>query len=232
MRMTIATFLWVAVRVVSAQTQPNVAEILQKVSETYKIASEYEFVIDVTAHDPRTKKDLPGHTQFAFRSPNKYRMEMDGTASSGAISGSGLIVDDGSNVWMYMGESNQYGVISADKLTADAPGDLGDLNPKAMDQFMMWRYRGATDFAGNAKSLREETIEFGGTRVGCYVVEVFPNATKAAYTWWIDKNRYLILREDDAGNSAVFKTIKLNEPLPDGLFQFVAPPGAQKIEMQ
>lgn len=221
--MVSATLLWVPLCAVSAQTQPNVAEILQKISDTYKNVSQYEFVIDVTAHDPRTQKDLPGHTRFAFRSPNKYRMEMEG--------GSVLTVHDGSNLWMYMRDSNQYGVISADKLTADAPGDLGDASPEAMDHFIMWRYRGAADFAGNAKFLREETIEFSGARVDCYVVALFPNG-KTAYTWWVAKSRYVILREDDAGNSAVFKTIKLNEPLADDLFQFVPPPGARKIEPQ
>ena len=34
-----------------AQTQPDVSQILKKVSETYKAASQYELVGDATSHD-------------------------------------------------------------------------------------------------------------------------------------------------------------------------------------
>jgi outer membrane lipoprotein-sorting protein len=48
----------------------------------------------------------------------------------------------------------------------------------------------------------------------------------------VDQQRFLILREDDAGSSSVFTTIKLGQPLPDELFEFKPPPGARKIEKQ
>jgi len=80
-----------------AQTQPSVAEILQKVSQTYKAVSEYEFVADLTARDAAGSTSA-GHMLFAFRSPNRYRMEgavpdMEGAARALAKSSWSLTVN-------------------------------------------------------------------------------------------------------------------------------------------
>jgi len=129
---------------------------------------------------------------------------------------------------MYEPGSNECCTVPASELTANAPGDLGDASPAAMDQFMTWRYRGATGFAEGAKFLRDEAIEFGGAKVDCYVVTVSQKKGENTYTWWVDKLHSRILREDSAKSSSVFTTIKLNEPLSDDLFKFEPPPGARK----
>ncbi len=220
----------------TAQGQPDVPGILKKVSETYKAASQYEFVTDITMIDPQTKKGITGHTRFAFKPPNKYRMETDGFGEDmmGPL-GQGLVVHDGSNLWVYMPKANQYSSIPGDKLTADAPGDLGDGRPEFMDHSMMWRYRGAQDFANGAKLIRQETIDFGGKKLDCYVLQVVPTSgefrNKEPYTWWVDKSGYRILREDSPGSSDMFKVIRLNEPLSDDLFKFTPPPSAHRFEM-
>ena len=216
-----------------AQTQPSVAEILQKVSQTYKAVSEYEFVADLTARDAAGSTSA-GYMLFAFRSPNRYRMEGAVPDMEGGGSGSGkvIMVVDGSTLWMYEPGSNECCTVPASELTANAPGDLGDASPAAMDQFMTWRYRGATGFAEGAKFLRDEAIEFGGAKVDCYVVTVSQKKGENTYTWWVDKLHSRILREDSAKSSSVFTTIKLNEPLSDDLFKFEPPPGARKAECQ
>ena len=48
---------------------------------------------------------------------------------------------------------------------------------------------------------------------------------------WVDKKSSRILREDHPGVSMVFTSIKLNESLPDELFKFVPPAGAQEIKI-
>jgi len=154
-----------------------------------------------------------------------------GAVKGGPDLGQEVAVADGTVVWFYLPESNQYASIAASELTA-AGGDLGDASPAAMDTFMMWRYRGATGLNAGADFLREEAIGFAGAKVACYVLSVAQKKGGAPYTWWVDKQRYRILREDDAGSSTVYTTIKLGEPLPDELFQFKPPPGAQKIEMR
>jgi hypothetical protein len=125
---------------------------------------------------------------------------------------------------------NQYVSIPLSEL-ARAPGDLGDAAPAAMDHFMMWRYRGAADFADGPKFLREETLEVAGAKIPCFVLTVKPPRSSLVYTWWIDKTRFRILREDDAGNSALFTTIRLGEPMADERFKFTPPPGARELEL-
>lgn len=220
-------------RVALAQTQPDVAQILKKVSETYKGASQYELVADATSHDARTGKDESSHMRVAFKAPNRYRIEggMPGMREGNSDFSDAVIIHDGSAVWFYLPKSNQYGSFPASALTEDAPGDLGDLRPEAVDQFMMWRYRGAADSINGSKFLREETIGVGGTKVACYVVSVSPDRGSGAYTWWVDKRHYRVQREDQAGSSVVYTAIKLNEPLAAELFTFTPPVGAQKMEM-
>jgi outer membrane lipoprotein-sorting protein len=103
-----------------------------------------------------------------------------------------------------------------------------DLRPESVDDSMMWRYRGAADFAGGAKLLRQEEIEFAGAKIDCYVISVSVNGGGVLITWWIEKKRSRIVREETAASRAVFTTIKLGESLPDDLFKFEPPPGAKK----
>ena len=99
-----------------------------------------------------------------------------------------------------------------------------------MDHFMTWRYRDATDFTAGSKFLREEAVEYAGAKVDCYVLTAAQRRGGVTYTWWVDKQNFRILREDSPGSSVMFKSVKLDEPLPDSLFKFVPPPGARKIE--
>ena len=125
-----------------------------------------------------------------------------------------MIVDDGSTVWTYLPESNEYDAIPTTLLNDASPGDQGDLRPAAMDTFMMWRYRSAADFAVGSKLVRDDVIEFGGAAVDCYVLTI--SMKLGGYTWWVDKKTSHILREDNAQSSSVFTTLKLSGPLPDG----------------
>jgi hypothetical protein len=58
--------------------------------------------------------------------------------------------------------------------------------PRAIDAFMLSRYRDAGD-ADQTKFLREEVIEVAGAKVACFVVQVLQRRDRNLYTWWIDK---------------------------------------------
>jgi len=206
-----------------AQSPPNVADILKKVGETYKSASQYEFMADVTT------QGAASHMHFAFKAPDHYRMEGN---FPGLGFGETVIVDDGFALWFYAPKTNQYGSFVASQLTADAAGDMGDLRPEALDYFMMTTFRDASKLAKDAKVLREESIIVAGVKAGCFVVAASPSSNDASssLTLWIDKKTYRVLREDSGDTSIVFTTIKLSERLPDDLFKFVPPIGANKIE--
>lgn len=213
-----------------AQTPPDVAAILKKVGQTYMAASQYEITGDGVAHEPRTNEAVPLHMFFAFRSPDRYRLE--GTVPGGHLPVDGTIVDDGSAVWLYLPKLKQYGSIPASALDKPDSGDLSDLRPASMNAFVIGRYRGAAQFAPAAILLREEAIEFGGSKVECFVLSIAARQENAAFTWWVDAKRYLVLREDRKDSSFLFKTIKLGEALPNELFKYEPPPGAGKLELQ
>lgn len=219
--------------VAMAQTHPDLAELLKNVSETYKSAVQYELVGDATSADARSGKIGSFHMRIAFKAPNKYRIEgqLPRMNFGGVEFGDGIIVHDGSAAWFYFPKVNQYGSFSADRLTAEAEGDLGDLRPEFVDQVVMSGYRGAVERAPGAKFLREETISLGGSRVACYVVAITPAGDEPSNTWWVDRKRHVVVREDQGGSSVVFTSVRLGEPLAPELFRFVPPPGAKKLEM-
>ncbi len=215
-----------------AQTQPDIVEILKNISRAYRAASQYELQVDTTTNEKGTRAVT--HAHLIFKAPNKYRMEvaLPSTVIPDSDFREQVTIDDGSMVWIYLPKVNQYRSFRASELTDDAPGDLGDIRPEAVDNFLMWRYRSATDFADTAKYLREESVEIAGVKVACYVVTVSPEKRKLTYTWWVEKKAYHVVRGDDGGNSAVFTSIKFNEPIPDEVFKFEPPPGARKVETQ
>jgi outer membrane lipoprotein-sorting protein len=187
-----------------ASAQPEVREILKQISDTYKSTSQYELSATATAHEASGRTDAPIRMHFAFKAPDRYRVEgVPLGAGDSSELGEAVIVNDGATVWLYFRKANEYGSVADTQLTADAADDLGDLAPNAMDQFMMWRYRGAAGFT-EARFLREETVEFGGTQVGCYVLTVSQKKDGVPYTWWVDKQQHRILREDNPGSSTVF----------------------------
>jgi outer membrane lipoprotein-sorting protein len=213
-----------------AQTQPDAAEILKKVSETYKDVSQYEVESTVTIHDPSSGRDLSGSTRIAFKGPDKYREEAKGSLLTLIADPSKPVVDeaitvyDGSKMWVYVPKSNEYRVYAVPKLPRDS-------RPEDADLFMgIGPYRHAVEAFAPGHFLREERIASGGT-ADCFVIEA--TGPGAGALLWIDKNNYHVLRVDSAaegyGSSQVFKTVKLNEPLSDDLFKFVPPPGATKL---
>lgn len=218
-----ALFIWTT----CAAAQPNVREILGKVSALYRSATQYEIVADSRSADA-TSNEGSGRARFAFQPPNRYRIE--GSASGAAETGT-VIIDDGSMIWMYFPQTNQYNSIPVAALKDDAAGNLRDLKPESQDESAMSRYRHA-DANQESKYLRDEALEYDGAQTDCYVVSVAMVKGAPVHTWWIEKRSYRILRDDDAEASVVFSTIRLGQPLADDLFKFVPPEGAQKVEFQ
>jgi outer membrane lipoprotein-sorting protein len=214
---------------VSAQAQPDAAEILKKVGETCKDVKQYEIEADMNLPDPETKKNLSGYLRLVFRTPDRYRTEMKGSfLNIGVQPDEGipeemLDVYDGSNLWVYVPKTNEYRVY----VTPDLPRDG---SPEATDLYMgIGLYRHAGEFGGQPKFLREERIAAGGGTADCFVIER-PLQGTASMTLWIDKHNFNVLRVDGSDASEVFRTVKLDEPLSDDLFKFEPPPGAKKLD--
>ena len=212
---------------VCAGAQPDVRDILGKVSALYKSATQYEIVAESRSVDPVSNAGA-GRARVVFQAPNRYRVE--GADSINAETGA-IVVDDGSTIWLYFPQTNQYNSIPVSALKDDAAGDLRGLRPETQDESAMSRYRHA-DASQEAKYLRDEAILYSGAKTDCYVVSASQEKGGPAHTWWIEKKTYKILREDDAEASIVFTVVKLGEPVSDDQFKFAPPEGAQKIEFQ
>jgi len=214
---------------ISAIAQPDVREILAKVSTLYTKATQYELVAESRSMKPGSAENN-GHALFAFRAPNRYHMEgVPGGDADTREAGTVTIIDDGSVIWFYMPKVNQYSSIPVSALNDAAAGDLADLKPERQDDSAMGRYRHA-DRSEESHYLRDESVDYAGTKVDCYVLSVSQEGI--AHTWWIDKKNYRILRDDDAEASVVFTHIGLGEPVPDDLFRFVPPPGSKETSLQ
>jgi outer membrane lipoprotein-sorting protein len=209
------------------QERPSVSEILARVGTAYSAATAYELIGDAKPITPVPRGTAGGRVLVAFRSPNQYRMEGWMPGIGIGDHDSAVTVSDGAKLWFYLPSENQYGSIDLKDLS-DAAGDLADIRPEAFDRSVTGHYRNAAKMEG-ARILREEAIEFGGAKVDCYVVALA--AGKQAYTWWIDKIRYRIIREDSPQFTIAFSSIQLTGSLPDDLFKFVPPSGAQKVEL-
>jgi outer membrane lipoprotein-sorting protein len=226
--MLFAFFLHVAV----AQTQPNAADILKKVEETYRDVSQYELESTITLRDPTTGKDVSGLMRVSFKAPDKYRTEMKGAAFALGRDASEPVIDelvsvyDGSNLWAYNPKANDYRVFIVPDLPRDARPEDADLYEG------IGMYRHAVEALGKAQFLREDRMAVGSGTADCFVIE---SAGPGGAILWIDKNTYHVLRMDgkgesrDSGSSMVFKVVKLNEPISDDLFKFVPPPGARQL---
>jgi outer membrane lipoprotein-sorting protein len=211
-----------------AQAPSRGVEILRRVGAAYKAVSRYEFTVDATENGGRDTY----HMEFSFKAPNKYRMQ--GSIPALSIPDPNFkeatIVYDGSDVWFYFPKTNAYGSFPSSALNGG--GDLGDLKPEVMDRFMTARFRGAAGYTKGVQFLREESIEVAKAKVPCLVVMVLTGASESPYTWWIDKVRYRVLREDHEGTTSIFTSIRLEEPIRDELFKFEPPEGAKKLGTQ
>jgi outer membrane lipoprotein-sorting protein len=220
--------------VAAAQAQPDAAEILRKVGDTYSNAKRYHFVVKsvVAGGSPTT-------IEIAVEPPNKFRIDAGASLLGGEDEmGRMMLISDGAQVWTYASGFNQYTI---DKIEQPEPGAAPAAGESPfVRQFAMllfYRYVGFAKNSAEARLLRQETIEAGGGMAECYVIEIKSPENGGDYTWWVDQKRFLVLREDtkpaDASqppSSVVFTVAQLNEPLAEDLFQFTPPAGAKLVD--
>ena len=205
---------------VLAQTPLSVGDILKKVENTYASLTEWDFEATITSTlEPGGQSTRPQRT--AGKGSSLRRMEM-GDANSGKI----LIVADSKNAWTYQAKPNQY--------TRKAQAPEPDETFSYFDIFLLEYRLGSADESG-ARLLREESIEVGNTKADCYVIQFqSPDRPRFVSTWWVDKRRFLVLRDDQEGGPAPLvrsRTIWIRtqvDGVPDDLFRFTPPPGAKE----
>src|ERR1700722_4007380 len=134
----------------TAQTKPDLKAVLNKVSQLYKAATQYEFISEGTCRGEQARTGEPFHMLFAYRAPNKYRVQLSAPCRKPGEPdpGESLRVNDGSTLWAYSKKENQYVSIPAEL--------FGNKQPDSIDEATMARYRGIADLAGQVEFVREE----------------------------------------------------------------------------
>lgn len=245
----VLAFLMFAVPRVS-YTQQDAREVLVKVAQTYQQANYYleghieiemEATTDGTRGDTAWKKGevwkLERSFVTAIAKPDKMRGEINDPTNKI------IMISNGQTTWTInsMSQENRYTLIT---------------NPTAFLR-TPYNYEQIAERVTRATILREENVEIAGHRTSCLVVqalyEPFPDMTNweaSSRTFWIDKTRHVVVQEvSDArfltngvfmypmiGPMKVIKqvttihTLRVSESLPDTLFVFTPPLGAQQVE--
>jgi outer membrane lipoprotein-sorting protein len=212
----------VLAHVAIAQTPPNAGEILHKVSDVYSNAKRYHFIVKSGLGNEQSTT-----IEIAAEPPNKFRIDADGALLGGEDQmGRMIIASDGKQVWSYASGFKQYTIDQVEEPGAESPF------VKNFASLLFVRYVGFAQSASKARVLRDEAIG----AVDCYVVEI-PDQGSEDYTWWIDKKRFIVLREDTKpadpsmpATSVVFTVAQINESLPADLFKFTPPAGSKLVE--
>lgn len=212
---------------VFGQIQPSVAETLRKVADNYAHASQWDLAGTITSVTLQPTAMIATSLRIAGKGTAMRRADKE---VEGIPEGSSTIIADGENIWAYYPKRNQF----TRQALAQQPDGL-------LEYFKapLLVYQAGPNAVKTARLLRQEPIVIGNSRVDCFVVQFGGGSGQLAqHTWWIDRARFVVLRDDQAaaldpavgGSTTLWRTVKLNEPVADDLFTFTPPPGAREVE--
>jgi peroxiredoxin/outer membrane lipoprotein-sorting protein len=229
-----------------AQGAPSAQDILSGVARAYSTLQSGWFDGRVTMEaQTRTSgtQRLEMPLTQAFQAPGKFlfdlRHEMMGRRA----------VCDGKQVLQYAPRFSQYTRhdLSPAETTSAAQFEL----PAMAFRDPFANLRGIAARLHGARLSREDSLQLGAAKVPCWVVEFdsctggpAPSGHDGGGALWIEKDRHLVLRslyvlEGDTTAGSAFIQMRLtfdtdmarvDQPLPDSLFVFVAPPDAHEVE--
>ncbi len=232
---------------VCAQDDP--AQLLKRVSETYKQLKSYHFESEYQGELTGEWQGswTKGRTTLAVASPDRVRFEMvDHTASY-------TVVSDGKTLWRAAGYAREYTTsqISGPLLATKGGGQEAEM--------ALRRLRGTEEQHWNldenlkqARILRKEAVDVQGIQIPCVVVRAeyaSPHAThiaSATRTFWIDTKRNLLLEIESVATGNLFPDkpfervenrsklrytlVSINEPPPDALFTWTPPDNFREVD--
>ena len=184
----------------------NGKTILRRVAETYRTAQTYHYTAEVITGGAADSIDV------YYETPDLLRVV------SSALHRSVVLNDRYEKMEI---EGKLRGVI------AEAGGGALSAGRKlqALGQFGVSDYRELDHMPGPSLR-RHETIPLGTDARDCFVVEVV-DANDVKRTFWIDAERYYVLREVDSAKKAqrslAVKSLEWNEPLDQAMFVIEAP---------
>jgi len=234
---------------VLANGQKEAAEIIEKVGHTYRNAQSYHFEVNYIIETNLAGRQIRKETfiEIAAVKPDKMRMEIKGSMMDLDT----LMISNGSTTWEYLPRLKQYTISNGTPTTVTTRGiDSRDLTTDKITHYRMWAvavgiklpdYEDIAETVNKPRLLREEAVGVNGMTVDCYVIEAdsgFPQFVPSPRTFWIDKARYLVVKEtyntnmrgSEIRQTTVFSVASVNESLPNTMFAFTPPADAKQVD--
>jgi TonB family protein len=236
----------------SQTTATDAKAILNQVAETYKNLRSYHFegryTLEQVIESVGLKDEIKREELFvnAAIKPDRSRIESKNTHISVTS------VSDGKAKWVYAPGPNEYTKTEEGPVRLVTSSPVGDSAPMAHlanATNLLDGYSRVADRLGEAKIIGEETLEIGGRRSDCFVIEAYYFVSSTGIQsntltrkYWIDKSRNIVLREIRNTEARMqwgrtirskmtytFTVARVGEPIPDNLFTFVPPQGAKEV---
>ena len=235
---TLALFTALSLR---AQNPEDAEALLRRTAQTYRGAQSFLFVAaesTVTASGDQ-RRETKDFVLTAKHQDGRTRVEFDNGREGGAA------VYDGRDSWVYLPRAKRFA-----KLKAATEVQAGGFNFGAIRTRFINRYQAVDERIIEARITGSEAIRLQDREASCQKVEISYNPPPGLREgeidriYWIETSTALIVRERSiasmiAPNSTQkvtvtqdleFQAATTEDDLDSGLFQFVPPPGAQRVE--
>ena len=235
----VIAFLSCSLYLCGEQNKDDALALIGKVSGTYKSFDSY--YIEATSIDDQQRDESRDLTEdpiiIAKARPDKRRLELKDPFEGAAF------VSDGTTAWSYMAMGHQFSKSPA--ASAQKP------QIPSLPKDYVERYANLAKEIHEARHVGNESLMFEGRQVDCAVLEfaeqpderkLTKNPEPIKHTIWVDKSRYWVLQESwkeppfdfmgikmSSSMKVVFKTIRVNGPVPDAVFTFVPPKNAIEV---
>ena len=217
----------IALVVGGCQNQPTVEEIVAKMREIEASTEDAHGVVELAVHNLGADAEMV--VEVWEKRPNKTRIEM--VESSDAEFAGAVMVADGEQVWVYLPEENR---VRVGEVGVDEPS-----SPREIVQFMDEILERVLD-TSDVRLVGEEDV--AGTPT--YKLEFTPREGEetllpagSTTTLWVDQERWVVLQAHFSAGAAGegwmrVRSYELNTGLPDSIFEFEAPEGAEVTRIE
>jgi len=236
----------------SQTAAPDAKAILKQVAETYKNLGSYHFegryTLEQVIESIGLKDEMKREELFvnAAIKPDRSRIESKNTHISVTS------VSNGKTKWLYAPGPNEYtkteeGLVRL--VTGSPVKDSAPMAHLANATNLLVGISHVADRLGEAKIIGEETLEIGGRRSDCFVIEAYYFAASTGSQsntlrrkLWVDKSSNIVLREIQQTEARMpwgrnvtskmtytFTVARIGEQISETLFTFVPPEGAKEV---
>jgi thiol-disulfide isomerase/thioredoxin len=193
--------VWIGLTLTAAMAAPTAEEWLNRVPQAHMRLGQYhlELRTDSVNQGELHKSESRSFTELAYAGPTKVRFESRHPHSWV------LLVADGENLWRANRNTREYLRVPLEGPVADVKTGGGPIADMAVQMFkhMLQRYERIPRELKSARIRGEETVQVWVEDRNCVVIEAEYNPPPlargiefASRTFWIDKERHFVLREE------------------------------------